>query len=77
MRKKGKCVFAHGPLELRVKESRRGKWNQNPYAPVDLRCSGGEDVFGAAREVEKMRKMEGSISEFENQSIRAAKKVQM
>ena len=62
---------------MRVKESRRGKWNQNPFAPVDLRCSGGEDVFGAAREVEKMRKMEGSISEFENQSIRAAKKVQM
>merc|ERR1711871_1282473 len=74
MRKKGKCVFAHGPLELRVKESRRDKWNQNPNIAIDLRCSGGEDVFGAAREVERIRKVEGSISEFEHQSIRSAKR---
>ena len=26
MRKKGKCIFAHGPIELRVKETRRDRW---------------------------------------------------
>ena len=29
MRKRGKCIFAHGPLELRVKESRRDKWGKD------------------------------------------------
>ena len=79
MRKKGKCIFAHGPLELRVKESRRGKWPlksvfpaQNSYngeeIPVDLRSSGGEDLLGAARSIEKIRAAEGSVSDFEKSS---------
>ena len=47
MRKKYKCVFAHGPTELRVKEGKRNRWgklvdkngnNSNP------RHSGGEDT---------------------------------
>jgi len=60
MRKKGKCIFAHGPLELRVKESRRDKWGKenaptarsvtSAYDALNiLRYSGGEDVLGAAR----------------------------
>lgn len=67
MRKKGKCVFAHGPLELRVKEARRNKWgrygssNNSTSGSVggggasDLASSGGEDTFGAARNVSKGR----------------------
>lgn len=47
MRKKYKCDFAHGPVELRVKEGKRNRWgklvdskgnNSNPKA------SGGEDT---------------------------------
>jgi len=62
MKKKSKCVFAHGPVELRVKEGKRNRWgklvdkegnNSNPNA------SGGEDTYGAARSVESMRKEEG------------------
>jgi len=60
MRKKGKCIFAHGPLELRVKESRRDKWGKDNATTTrsvsaandainTLRYSGGEDVLGAAR----------------------------
>lgn len=72
MRKKGKCIFAHGPLELRVKESRRGKWPLKISTPeslgIDLRSSGGEDLLGAARSIEKIRAAEGSISDFEKSS---------
>lgn len=67
MRKKGKCIFAHGPLELRVKETRRDKWgiisissrnstlndNNNHSTNNLLRISGGEDVLGAARIADK------------------------
>lgn len=74
-RKKGKCDFAHGPLELRVKDTRRDKWGYNSRSAVQsgksstgtsssdvassstldlLRCSGGEDVLGAARSIEKV-----------------------
>jgi serine/threonine protein kinase len=53
MRKKGKCVFAHGPLELRAKDSRRGKWGRPlPAGAATLaawECSGGENVLGDAR----------------------------
>jgi hypothetical protein len=76
MRKKGKCIFAHGPVELRVKESRRGKWgaryqegieecSSSESSVVDYRTSGGEDVLGAARSIEKIRAAEGSISDYE------------
>ena len=62
MRKKGKCIFAHGPVELRVKEPKRHRWgklvdkngdNKNPNH------SGGEDTYGAARAIESERKEEG------------------
>jgi hypothetical protein len=62
MRRKGKCVFAHGPAELRVKEGKKNRWgrlvdkngnNKNPWH------SGGEDTFGAATSIEKVRKEEG------------------
>eukprot|EP00977_Amphora_coffeiformis_P014906 scaffold4244_cov167-Amphora_coffeaeformis.AAC.19 len=62
MRKKNKCVFAHGPVELRVKEGKRNRWgklvdkngdNKNPNH------SGGEDTYGAARSIEVERRQEG------------------
>jgi serine/threonine protein kinase len=62
MQKKNKCIFAHGPIELRVKEAKRHRWgklvdqngdNKNPNH------SGGEDTYGAARSIETMRKEEG------------------
>mmetsp|Transcript_9215 Transcript_9215/g.10522 ORF Transcript_9215/g.10522 Transcript_9215/m.10522 type:complete len:1457 (+) Transcript_9215:172-4542(+) len=62
MKKKNKCVFAHGPVELRVKEGKKNRWgklvdkkgnNSNTWH------SGGEDTFGAAFSIEKVRKEEG------------------
>lgn len=62
MRKKNKCVFAHGPVELRVKEGKKNRWgklvdrngnNSNRWH------SGGEDTYGAAMSIEKVRKDEG------------------
>jgi hypothetical protein len=62
MLKKNKCVFAHGPAELRVKDGKRNRWgklvdangnNSNPQH------SGGEDTYGAARSIENSRKVEG------------------
>ena len=47
MRKKYKCVFAHGPVELRVKEGKKDRWgklvdkNGNNSNPCH---SGGEDT---------------------------------
>ncbi len=89
MRKKGKCDFAHGPLELRVKETRRERWKQYlhhskqesiaspevmpPISAYDaqslLRYSGGEDVLGAARGIERVRMTEGSHSSLERFSM--------
>ena len=63
MRKKGKCIFAHGPLELRIKESRKDRWGNFTDYQLDMKSSGGEDVLGAARSIEKIRTHEGSISE--------------
>ena len=110
MRKKGKCIFAHGPIELRIKETRRDRWGISSTPPTTitslvsissppnssqsqsnttsstsntavnsvevskdstlllLRLSGGEDVLGAARQIEKVRHFEGSVSDFEKQS---------
>jgi hypothetical protein len=65
MRKKGKCIFAHGPLELRIKESRKDRWGNFIDYQLDLKSSGGEDVLGAARSIEKIRTHEGSISDYE------------
>jgi len=61
-RRKNKCIFAHGPVELRVKEAKRNRWgklvnengdNSNP------KHSGGEDTYGAAQSIETERKQEG------------------
>lgn len=59
MRKKGKCTFAHSPLELRVKETRRNKWPRLEKVPnatgagdareTNNQVSGGEDVLTTAR----------------------------
>lgn len=88
MRKKGKCDFAHGPLELRVKDNRRERWGHRSAASggahrggvnaavdeeeLQLRFSGGEDVLGAARSIEKVRFKEGSVSDFERRGSAAA-----
>ena len=56
VRKKGKCDFAHGPLELRVKESRRERWGTytGPVtSDASLRLTGGEDTLGAARAIDR------------------------
>ena len=62
LRKKNKCDFAHGPIQLRVKEGKRNRWgklvdnkgnNSNPLH------SGGEDTYGAALSIESTRKEEG------------------
>jgi serine/threonine protein kinase len=62
MRKRNKCIFAHGPAELRIKEGKKNRWgklvdkngdNKNPCH------SGGEDTYGAARSIESTRKEEG------------------
>merc|ERR1739841_130185 len=62
MKKKSKCVFAHGPAELRVKEGKKNRWgklvdkNGNNSNPMH---SGGEDTYGAASSIERVRKEEG------------------
>ncbi|KAG7366378.1 phospholipid-translocating P-type ATPase, flippase [Nitzschia inconspicua] len=62
MRKKNKCIFAHGPAELRVKDGKKNRWgrlvdkngnNSNPWH------SGGEDTYGPASTIEEVRKEEG------------------
>lgn len=60
-----RCVFAHGPVELRVKEGKRGRWGRLVDRKGDCsnpRASGGEDTYGAARDVENARKGEGKWS---------------
>ena len=65
MRKKNKCVFAHGPVELRVKEGKRHRWGKlvdKNGNNSNLYHSGGEDTYGAARSIETVRKEEGKWS---------------
>lgn len=75
MRKKGKCTFAHGPLELRVKDTRRDKWPVTELATREsregaagemacpsLKASGGEDVLSAARGMEVGRSSDAAGS---------------
>jgi serine/threonine-protein kinase/endoribonuclease IRE1 len=62
LKKKSKCIFAHGPIELRVKEGKRTRWGT--LVDADGNCknpkhSGGEDTYGAARSIESERKEEG------------------
>jgi hypothetical protein len=62
MRKKNKCIFAHGPVELRVKEAKRSRWGKLVDQNGDCNNpnhSGGEDTYGAARSIESERKQEG------------------
>ena len=62
MRRKNKCIFAHGPVELRVKEGKRGRWGNlvdKKGNHSNINHSGGEDTYGAARSVEMMRKNDG------------------
>ena len=62
MRKKNKCIFAHGPVELRVKEGKRHRWGTlvNKYGLcANPKASGGEDTYGIARSVENTRKEQG------------------
>ncbi|KAL7490125.1 hypothetical protein ACHAW6_015851, partial [Cyclotella cf. meneghiniana] len=62
MRKKNKCIFAHGPVELRVKEGKRKRWGTLVSKHGDCanpRASGGEDTYTAAKSIEDMRKEKG------------------
>lgn len=62
MKKRNKCVFAHGPVELRVKEGKKNRWGRlvdKSGNNSNLQHSGGEDTFGAARSIETIRKEEG------------------
>lgn len=62
MRKKNKCIFAHGPIELRVKGGKHHRWGTlvNKFGIcANPRASGGEDTYGAARTIEKTRKEQG------------------
>ncbi|CAB9519579.1 Inactive serine/threonine-protein kinase/endoribonuclease IRE1-like [Seminavis robusta] len=77
MRRKGKCVFAHGPVELRIKEGKKNRWgklvdkngnNSNPNS------AGGEDTYGAARSIESVRKDEGKWNNSNNKSKGGGKK---
>ncbi|CAM9998888.1 unnamed protein product, partial [Ectocarpus sp. 12 AP-2014] len=62
----GKCDFAHGGLELRVRANKRDRWGRhvggsNPLdgggggLNVNLDASGGEDTLGAARSIGRIR----------------------
>ena len=62
MMRKNKCVFAHGPVQLRVKETKRKRWGKLVDANGDClnpNHSGGEDTYGAARSIESERRQEG------------------
>ena len=62
MRKKNKCIFAHGPIELRVKEGKRHRWGtlvNKQGLCANAKASGGEDTYGAARNIENTRKEQG------------------
>lgn len=58
MRQKKKCIFAHGPVELRVKEGKRQRWGKLVDSNGD-NCnkghSGGEDTYGIAKSIEVER----------------------
>lgn len=70
MRKKNKCIFAHGPVELRVKDGKRNRWGKLVDSEGNCKnpChSGGEDTYGAARSIESERKDEGKWNANKNQ----------
>lgn len=54
----GKCDFAHGGIELRVRANKRDRWGRHVGAGgggVNLDASGGEDTLGAARSIGRIR----------------------
>lgn len=54
----GKCDFAHGGLELRVKANKRDRWGRlvSPDGSIlNPDASGGEDTLGAARSIGRIR----------------------
>lgn len=67
MRKRNKCDFAHGPIELRVKEEKRKKrqWGvlvDSKGNNSDPQHSGGINTYRAARSIETERKKEGKVN---------------
>lgn len=59
----GKCDFAHGGLELRVRANKRDRWGRHAGADgggVSLDASGGEDTLGAARSIGRIRMENGT-----------------
>lgn len=62
MKKKNKCIFAHGPVELRVKEGKRKRWGtlvNKQGECANPKASGGEDTYTAAKSIEDLRKEKG------------------
>jgi hypothetical protein len=63
MKKRGRCDFAHGGIELRVRANKRDRWGQNVTATGDSKtatASGGEDTLSAARNIETVRSQAGA-----------------
>lgn len=59
----GKCDFAHGGLELRVRANKRDRWGRHTDADggaANLDASGGEDTLGAARSIGRIRMENGT-----------------
>lgn len=62
MKKKNKCIFAHGPIELRVKEGKRKRWGtlvNKQGECANPKASGGEDTYTPAKNIEDLRKEKG------------------
>ena len=77
MRQKNKCVFAHGPVELRVKEGKRSRWGKlvdKEGNNNNKNHSGGEDTYGAARQIETARQGEGKWKQSESTPSKSKKK---
>lgn len=58
----GKCDFAHGGLELRVRANKRDRWGRHVGADgggANFDTSGGEDTLGAARSIGRIRTENG------------------
>jgi len=73
---KQKCIFAHGPVELRVKDGKRERWGtlvDKKGNCANPNHSGGEDTYGAARSVEVLRKEEGKWGNFNGAGGNSAK----
>jgi serine/threonine-protein kinase/endoribonuclease IRE1 len=73
MKKKNKCVFAHGPVELRIKDGKRNRWGKlvdKLGNSSNQNHSGGEDTYGAARSIESTRKVEGKWNTQKNHKMK-------